>query len=126
MKILAPLILFLNFAQAWGAAPHGWVEMLTPDPIILSWAKVNVGKKLEDSATVMIQKHEASERWKKSLEKISVNDQGCREVPSQKRGDWNQLYCEKEKYIYVFVWRGDEAEVMPALEKAKLWLKNNE
>lgn len=108
------------------ATPPGWVEMVTPEPIILSWAKVVAGQKLENSPTIMIQKHEHSQKWKSALKSISLQSDGCKEVLAVTTSDWNQSYCEKEKAIYVFLWRGNKEEVLPALEDARKWLKANE
>lgn len=129
MKILILLFLLVSSLNATAKVvgiPHGWVEMATPDPIILSWAKVIAGKKLEDSPTVMIQKHEHSKKWKSALEKLPTDSDGCKEVKAQSASDWNQLYCEKDQSIYAFLWRGDEKETIPALEAARKWLKVNE
>lgn len=129
MKILILLISILCFANAVAevvSTPQGWVEMATPDPIILSWAKVIPGKKLEDSPTVMIQKYEHSKKWESALKNISADSDGCKEIKAKSATDWNQLYCEKSKTIYAILWRGEKEETIGALETARKWLKVNE
>lgn len=126
MKALVSILLFLSLSASYAAPPAGWVEMPGPDPILLTWAKVVPGKKLEASPTVMIQKHETSSRWKSILKKIPAEKDGCKKVAAKDSQDWHQRYCEKDKNIYVYLWRGDEEDTEPALEMAKEWLKKNE
>ncbi|HLT22414.1 MAG TPA: hypothetical protein VKZ84_03185 [Bacteriovoracaceae bacterium] len=126
MKTSICLFLILSLFSCYAAPPAGWVEMTGPDPIILSWAKVNQGKKLEESPLVMIQKHENSTKWQNALKNIPALSDGCKEVSAKKNGDWNQLYCELNKNVYVYLWKGNATDTEFALQEAKKWLKNNE
>ncbi len=126
MKAPITLFLMLSVFSCYAAPPSGWVEMTAPHPIILSWAKVIQGKKLEESPLVMIQKHENSTKWKNALKNIPFSSDGCKEVAAKMGSDWNQLYCEVENYIYVYLWKGDREDTELALREAKDWLKNNE
>lgn len=129
MNILIGLFLIfissVSLAQG-NALPRGWVQMQTPDPIILSWVRVVEGKKMEESPTLMIQKHEYSLPWEKSLSQISEESDGCKRVAAIDKSDWNQLYCLRDKTIFAILWRGESDDMASTLNLAKNWLKENE
>lgn len=125
MKLLT--VLFLLFAsQVFAAPPTGWVEMLTPEPIILSWTKMEKGIKLEDSPIVMIQKHDYTAKWKSALEGIPQDQKKCQKIKAEKSGEWDQLYCQKGAFLYAFLWKGDPKETAVGLSHAQNWLDSNE
>lgn len=106
--------------------PRGWIEMQTPDPIILSWVKVVEGKAIESSPVIMIQKHELSSKWIETLDQITTTEDGCKKVSSTDQKDWNQLYCLINRKVIAILWRGGSEDISSALKAAKTWLYENE
>lgn len=94
-------------------APTGWVEMNSIDPVILTWAKADPTKKLEEVPSAMVQKFPRSDKFVNFVKEKSLDEKGCR---SQTVNGWNQVWCLRPDSVLAILYRG-EVETIPDLLK---------
>ena len=102
-------------------APEGWVEMISLDPVVLTWVKADPEKKLESVPTVMVQSFEKSDKIKSFIE--SKNYQDCFDVDSK---EWKQTWCPKKEEVFVILTKGNAPDLNARKEQLKSWVLSHD
>jgi hypothetical protein len=120
-KVLCILcLLSLNsYAQELPAVPNGWANLPNTAPIVLTWVKAQVDKKIESVPTFMIQVFEKDHKFKKFISENKSDSSGCFEL---KNGDWEQTWCAKSTQVFALLKRGSDPEMNGIQQKLKSWV----
>lgn len=89
-------------------APKGWVEMNSLDPVILTWAKADPSKKLEQVPSIMVQKFPREKKFVDFIQEKPLDQKGCRSLVA---AGWNQTWCLRANSVLAILSREDVSEV---------------
>lgn len=123
-KVLIFSILFSFAALAESehpAAPEGWVEMASLDPVVVTWVKADPEKKLEELPTVMVQAHQRSAKINSFLEKHA--NEKCFDVDGN---GWKQTWCPKKDEVFVLLSKGNASDVTARKEQLMKWVLSHD
>ena len=120
LNIIGFIFILLCFAFSLRAeelhphAPRGWVEMNSLEPVILTWAKGDPTKKLEQVPSIMVQKFPRDKKFVDFVNEKPLDEKGCRSLEA---GGWNQTWCLRNKSVMAILSRDDVKEVEGLVKK---------
>lgn len=103
------------------AAPEGWVEMASLDPVVVTWVKADPSKKLAEVPTLMVQAHQRTEKIKSFLEKYSAEK--CFDVDGN---GWKQTWCPKKDEVFVVLSKGNASDLAAGKEQLMKWVLSHD
>ncbi len=103
------------------AVPEGWVEMVSLEPVILTWVKADPEKKLEEVPTVMVQSFDRTEKINTFLEKYK--SQTCFDVDGN---GWVQTWCPRSDEVFVLLSKGNAPDLAARKEQLKTWMLSHD
>lgn len=119
-----PYVLILLSLNAFAegvqpSAPAGWVEIDSVGPIILTWVKGDVDKKLKEVPTLMVQQFPRTEKFVKFVQEKKLDEKSCRELVQK---EWKQTWCLRSESVMVLLAKNEDSELHVQKKKLLEWV----
>lgn len=84
------------------------------EPVILTWAKADPSKKLEQVPSIMVQKFPREKKFVDFVQEKALDAKGCRTLSA---GGWNQTWCLRSKSVLAILSRDQVSDVEPIVKQ---------